>query len=216
MPPEAPLAADPLGRLRVLSEPAGALVAIDDVEHGPAPVTVDDLAPGEHEITVRSGDYSYTRSVLIDADTTTSIVVTGPPAPSTGWIAATAATPLQMFESGHLIGTTGERILLPVGTHDLEFAADALGFRAARRVTIGGGTTTTVSVALPRSTVNVNALPWADVWIDGTPVGQTPIANLPQTIGAHEIEFRHPELGTRTVEVVVSLEEPARITMDMR
>ena len=205
------------GTLRVLSEPAGALVAIDGVERGPAPVTATGLEPGEHEIAVRGGGRAYTRTVSIEAGMTTSIVVTGPPPPpSTGWLLARSPAPLQIFDGDVLVGTTADRIVLPAGSHDLDFVEDALGFRTRRRVTVGGGETTSVSISLPQAAVNINAVPWADVWIDGSPVGQTPIANLLQTIGAHDVEFRHPELGVKTTTVIVSLREPARITMDMR
>lgn len=216
-PLDAPLPPPTTGRLRVLSEPAGALVAIDDADYGAAPVTIDDLEPGQHQIRVQNGDRTYTRDVLIEAGTTESIVVTGPPAvPATGWLQVNAATPLEVLEGGHVIGASGQRILLGTGTYDVEVAAEALGFSATRRVTIGAGMTTTVPVDLPQSTININAEPWADVWIDGAPVGQTPIANLVQTIGSHDVQFRHPELGTRTMRVIVSLKEPARIAMDMR
>jgi hypothetical protein len=69
---------------------------------------------------------------------------------------------------------------------------------------------------LDRVPLNVNAIPWAEVLIDGMPAGQTPMAAVMTTIGPHDIEFRHPELGRKTARVVVSLKEPARVSVDMR
>jgi hypothetical protein len=129
----------------------------------------------------------------------------------------TAAIPLQIFEDGRLIGTTeASRVMLPVGRHNLEFAADAFGFRVGKTVEIGPGRTTAVSVPLERVPLSVNATPWAEVWIDGTRVGETPMAAVMIAIGPHEVEFRHPELGRKVVPVRISLKEPARVSVDMR
>jgi serine/threonine-protein kinase len=62
----------------------------------------------------------------------------------------------------------------------------------------------------------VNALPWAEVWIDGEHVGETPLGNLTRTIGTHEVVFRHPELGEKKQTITVTLREPARIGVDLR
>ena len=43
----------------------------------------------------------------------------------------------------------------------------------------------------------LNALPWAEVWIDGESIGETPIGKVSVPIGWHEIVFRHPELGEK-------------------
>ena len=212
-----PVDADRGGRLHVVSDPPGALVLVNEIERGVAPVSVDGLPPGEHDVVVTSDGRSFSRSVTIESGATTSIVLTiPPPSPATGWLLARSDTPLDIYEGTHRVGTTGQRILLPAGTFDLDFADDALGFRASRRVTIASGTTTPVTIALPQSAVEIDAVPWADVWIDGVPVGPTPIANLLRPIGRHSVELRHPVLGSRQASLTVSLREPARLSVDMR
>jgi hypothetical protein len=62
----------------------------------------------------------------------------------------------------------------------------------------------------------VNALPWAEVWLDNRRIGETPIGNLQTGIGVHEVLFRHPELGERKTTVLVTLKGPARVSMDLR
>ena len=62
------------------------------------------------------------------------------------------------------------------------------------------------------STIHVNAVPWAEVWIDGTLVGQTPLGNHPIAIGPHRIVFRHPLLGEKEFETVVKAGAPTRLT----
>ena len=69
---------------------------------------------------------------------------------------------------------------------------------------------------MPKGTIALNAVPWADVWIDGVQVGETPIGNLPLSIGAHEVVFRHPQLGEKKQAVSVTLSAPVRLSVDMK
>jgi hypothetical protein len=71
-------------------------------------------------------------------------------------------------------------------------------------------------VVLDRVPLSINATPWAEVFLDGTRIGETPLAGVLTPIGLHQVEFRHPELGRRTVPVRVTLQQPARISVDMR
>ena len=69
---------------------------------------------------------------------------------------------------------------------------------------------------LPQGVVNINASPWAEVLIDGRRVGETPIGNLPMSIGPHEVVFRHPQLGEKRQAVSVTLKAPVRLSIDMK
>ena len=124
---------------------------------------------------------------------------------------------LDMREGGKLIGTTeATRLLLPVGDHDIEFENKLLGFTSRRAVRVGAGKTTAITIDLPNGVVSINALPWAEVWIDGERIGETPIGNLSRQIGTHEILFKHPQLGERRETVVIGAGKPARIGVDLR
>ena len=61
------------------------------------------------------------------------------------------------------------------------------------------------ALELPNGTVNLNASPWAEVWIDGQRVGETPIGNLSVPIGPHEVVFRHPQFGEKRHAISVTL-----------
>jgi hypothetical protein len=106
--------------------------------------------------------------------------------------------------------------MLPVGTQELEFVNENVGYRARRTVTIQAGKTTSVGLNPPSGTVNINAVPWAEVWLEGQRLGETPLGNLRVPIGSRELIFRHPDLGERRATVLVTLKEPARISMDLR
>lgn len=62
----------------------------------------------------------------------------------------------------------------------------------------------------------LNALPWADVAIDGHPAGQTPLGRIQLTAGAHEVRFTHPQLGEQVREVVVDPNTATRLGVDLR
>jgi len=64
--------------------------------------------------------------------------------------------------------------------------------------------------------MSLNAVPWAEVWIDGDRVGETPIGNVQLSLGTHEVVFRHPELGEQRFTPTVTLNAPGRVSADMR
>lgn len=64
--------------------------------------------------------------------------------------------------------------------------------------------------------MSLNAAPWAQVWIDGQQVGETPLSNVRVPIGSREVVFRHPELGEKTVRAVVTAGTPTKLSVDLR
>jgi hypothetical protein len=126
-------------------------------------------------------------------------------------------TDVQVFENGRLIGSSDfERIMLPIGRHDLELVNEPLGYRERRAVQIAAGLTSTIRLELPRGSMAINAIPWAEVFVDGARVGETPIGTITVPIGPHEVLFRHPELGERRLSVTVTTREPLKVGVDLR
>jgi hypothetical protein len=54
------------------------------------------------------------------------------------------------------------------------------------------------------------------VWIDGERIGETPIGDFTVLAGPHELTFRHPELGEQKHALTVTVNAPARVSVDMR
>jgi len=208
------------GRLHVRSEPAGAQVVVDGTERGKAPLLIDALAPGEHSIVLQSDIATVKQTVTIEAGETASVLVpltAAEGAPVSGWVSVKAPVELQLYENKNLLGTTqSDRIMVSAGKHDIELVNEPLGYRVTRTVQVPPGKVAPISVAWPTGGLAINAIPWADVTVDGNPVGQTPIGNLTLPIGPHEIVFRHPDLGEQRQAVSVSLKMPARVSVDMR
>jgi PEGA domain len=208
------------GGLVVRTDPPGAQVSIDRVPQGASPVSVASLTPGDHSITVSSDGVSVEQIVTVEAGMTSSLVVpisARERGPMSGWIAVTSPIEIQIFESGRLLGTNqSDRIMVPAGEHRLDLVNEALGYRAARTVSVPAGKVESMTVKLPMGSMSVNAVPWAEVWLDGEKAGDTPIGNLQTTIGRHEVVFRHPDLGESRQTVTVTLSAPARLSVDMR
>ena len=211
------------GGLRIQTEPANLTVLVDAVEKGTSPVTLDAIDPGDHEIAVRRDQNVTTRVVHVTAGEKTSVIVaaeqpkaeTG--AVTAGWLSANAPIPLKVKEAGRVIGSTEvDKLMLSSGNHDLEFVDDELGFHATKRVNVLAGKTTAITIAVPNGSVSLNAVPWADVFVDGSHIGQTPLGNVQLPIGTHEVVFRHPDLGERKETVTVTALTPARLGVDLR
>ena len=122
---------------------------------------------------------------------------------------------MDVLEDGRIIGSSAmDRLMLPAGKHDLELVSDAFGVRTSASVQVPAGGTVAVPLTLPSGTISVNALPWADVWVDGQPMGTTPLGNVSIAVGNHEVLWRHPQLGERRQTVKVTSAVAARATVD--
>ncbi|HET9269262.1 MAG TPA: PEGA domain-containing protein [Vicinamibacterales bacterium] len=214
-------AAGGVGDLMVRTNPSKASVTVDGKPYGQSPVTVKGLTAGKHRVTLENESSSFTDDVVIEAGATASLVVpmTKPSAGAnlSGWIAINAPADLQVFEGGRLVGSSRtDRIMVAVGRHDLEMVNEALGYRSTRTVDVGAGQVATVRPDWPKGTLALNALPWAEVSIDGERVGETPIGSVSVPIGTHDIVFRHPDLGERRTTATVTTGAATRVSMDMR
>jgi hypothetical protein len=212
--PEAP----PAGELLIDTDPPGARVSVDREVIGVSPITVANLSAGSHEIVVESARGRVARTVQIKGGSQGSLVIAMTAANrfQSGWITVASAVPARIFEGGTLVGsTTVPRLMLPAGQHELEFVNDELGFHASRTIQVRAGQTETIDLETPNGNVFINARPWAEVFVDGRRVGETPIANLSLPIGQREIVFRHPQLGERRQTIVVSVGSPTRIGVEL-
>ena len=208
------------GQLQVRSDPPGATVTVDGERRGVTPITVADLPAGVHSVVIENGLASVTESVTVQPGATASLVVplSAPQGvPVSGWISVSAPVEMQIYENGQLLGTSrSERLMVSAGRHDLEMANEALGFRVSRTVQVTAGRVLPLRLELPQGTMSFNAQPWAEVWLDGRPLGETPIGNVKAPIGEHDVVFRHPQFGEQRQTVVVTLTAPARVSADLR
>jgi PEGA domain-containing protein len=139
-----------------------------------------------------------------------------PAGSSLGGLRVNSPLDLQIFEDGRLVGTTAGAVAMAVGRHDLEVVNEKFAYRSRQSVDVRPGQTTALSVTPPNGRISINAVPWAEVWISGTMVGETPLANFSLPLGEHEIVFRHPQLGERRQTAIVKGDGITRITANLQ
>jgi hypothetical protein len=204
------------GRLEVSTDPLGAIVRVDGAVAGTTPLTLQDIPAGEHKILVGVGDAAVRRTVTILPGATASVVVSGGPSTApAGWLKFRVPFEMQIFEGGQLVGTTdAERIMLPAGTHKFDLVSEPLEFRTTATVQVTANTVATNVVIVPNGLLSANALPWADVEVDGRPLGTTPLANISLPIGPHEVVWKNPQLGERRKTIALTATTPVRVGVD--
>lgn len=217
---ELPQTPQTFGELQIRTDPSRASVTVDGTFSGRSPVTVSGLTPGMHTVVLENESGRVTEQVTVEGGTTASLVVSMARPEATnaaGWITIKAPADVQVFENQRLVGSSrSDRIMLPVGRHELQIVNEALGYRATRSVTVTAGQVAAVGLDWPAGSLAINALPWAEVWIDGERVGETPIGSVSVPIGPHEIVFRHPDLGERRSYATVTVGGPTRVGVDLR
>ena len=133
-----------------------------------------------------------------------------------GTIEVVSPMRLDVSEGGRPLGASGGPIQLSVGRHTLTIGREDLGYQAVQVVDVKPGRPHRIEPTLPNGFANLNATPWAEVWIDGRKAGETPLGRVQLTIGSHEIQFRHPELGDQTRTLVVTTGAVALLSVDMK
>jgi hypothetical protein len=142
-----------------------------------------------------------------------------PPAPAVrnGGIRLTAPIELTVLDGDRVIGSSAESpIFTAAGRRELEFVNSTIGFRTRQIVEVKAGQIISFTVPVPNGTLNINAQPWATVFVDGNSVGETPIGDLSVTPGQHEILFRHPQLGERRERAIVRAGAETRVAVSLQ
>jgi hypothetical protein len=139
------------------------------------------------------------------------------PAAAPGSLSIAVPFQIEIYENGRFVGINGEKgVPLTSGSHRIELVNESLRYRSSHTVAITSGRTTQMKVALPTGMLHLNATPWAEVSIDGTSVGETPLANISVPIGSHRLTFRHPQWGEQTRNIVVAVDSTTRIGVDLQ
>jgi hypothetical protein len=197
------------GRLVVVTQPPGIRVLLDRKPVGETPLRLD-VTPGRRVLTFLTNGGEVIRSVRVAAGKTETVDI---PVFS-GWVAVFAPIVLSVAADGKNIGTTEEsRLMLPPGKHQLTLTNRELGYTSTQEVEIQPGEVKSVNVD-PRGAVNFNAVPWAEVWLEGQKLGDTPLAATPVPLGLREFVFKHPEFGERKVTATVKASANAPVAVD--
>jgi hypothetical protein len=202
--------AKPAGSLQVSSDPAGARVLVDGEFRGSTPVRLEGLSAGSHVVTLESAAGTVQRTVTIAAGETADVTELI----FSGWLAVFAPFDVELSEGNRPIQLDDRsRVMLPPGWHDLRVRNRALRYEAVHRVEIKPSVTTALSLMPPPTTLSVTATEPAEVWVDGTRIGDTPIAEASIGLGMREIVVRTPG-GDERRFVVTATSEPLQLAAD--
>jgi hypothetical protein len=117
--------------------------------------------------------------------------------PEVGTLAVSSPTAADIYQNGQLIGSTPTTLQLPAGQQTLEYRHGEL--RAVVTHEIKPNQTSAASVTFDIA-VQINARPWAQVFLDGStrrPLGQTPLSGVSVPIGGTLI-FENPNFPPKT------------------
>jgi hypothetical protein len=139
-----------------------------------------------------------------------------PPAAAvqTGGFRITSPIELHVLDGERVVGSsTSGPIMAPAGRREFEFVNSVIGYRVRRAIDVRAGQIVSFTIPIPNGMLNVNATPWAGVWIDGVSYGETPLGNISLVPGEHEIIFRHPQFGERRERTIVRADSETRVSV---
>ena len=227
------------GLVTLTSWPAGVETFVDGAYRGRTPLNLS-LPPGPHAIDLqRAGAEPVSVPITLGAGMKISQFVDLPLADrflqlaigasthggpveragrlvDTGTVKVICDAVVKVMEGDIVHGFTRESLELPVGRHDLTLIDDASGINTTRTVVVDARRPTVVKVAMPTGVLALSATPTAEVWVDGNRRGETPIRAMTLRAGAHDVVFRHPDLGDRKQAVVVTAGDVLRLNVDLR
>src|SRR5262249_30035262 len=165
----------PTGALSLTSTPPGARVVVDGRPRGVTPLQLSDLSPGRHDVVLTSAGGEVRRTITVAAGKT----VTLDEAIFPGWVAVYSPFEVTVAEGGRVLRPDDRsQIMLPPGAHTLRFVNRSLGYDESRQVDVKPGEGTPIRLTPEPSKLTVTATEPAEVWIDGTRVGDAPLDRL--------------------------------------
>jgi hypothetical protein len=204
-----PVVTGNVGRVVINTQPGASKILLDGKPVGESPLTLESVSPGRHVLTITGTGASVRRNIRVEAGKTLTVDV----ALFSGFAAIAAPFVVDVSENGKALGTNENPILLSPGRHELRLANKDLGYVATEAIEIQPGEVTRLNLD-PRGTANINAAPWAEVWIDGERAGDTPLANVSIRLGIREIVFKNPQYPDRKLTVTIKSNNPATIAVD--
>lgn len=230
--------------IRVNPERADARIFVDGVQRGRAPLVLEHVPAGDHQIQVRAEGYQEsTRTVPVGAGSTAMleialeaqlVVAAADPIPTPPQIAAAPDIPPEVVpptpavEPPPAAPVVAPRVVAPVAHPVPQAAPHAAEARTPRPVRVEEPQPRPVPVRpdppeestgrrrAGTGTLTINTMPWARVFIDGRDTGRnTPVRNLTVPAGQHTIGLRTNDGTMHTVTVTVAAGATERIVRQL-
>jgi hypothetical protein len=188
-----------LGSLRVRSTPPGVEVLVDGTTRGVTPLIIADLVPGRHDVVLTGEGGTVQRTVNVSANETATI----DQATFSGFVTVHAAFDVTISEHGQALRANDRhQFVLPAGPHELRLTNPAIGYDTIRQVEIKPGKSTRLELTHESSLI-VTSSAAAEVWLDDTRLGDTPLNGSPVPLGLHQIVVKRTGGGERRFTVTI-------------
>ncbi len=127
-----------------------------------------------------------------------------------GVLSVTANAPANLWIDGQPRGALPlSKFKVAPGSHLLKVANPSLGLLKTQRLVVEAGKTATWAFEFGKGKLNITVKPWADVFIDDAPAGQTPLAARDLWEGQHRVKLVGPG-GEKQLVVQI---EPGKTTV---
>jgi hypothetical protein len=175
-------------------------VILDGKARGTTPLTLADLSVGSHEVSLESSAGTIQRSVTVAANQTAEI----DESIFSGWVAVYAPFEVVISENGRVLrADERNQFLLPPGIHQVRLTNKRLAYDSVQRVEVKPGETVALRLTPSPSTLSVTASEAAEVWLDGSRVGETPLNALPVPLGSHDLVVKRVAGGERRFPITI-------------
>ncbi|MCC6995240.1 MAG: serine/threonine protein kinase [Deltaproteobacteria bacterium] len=183
--------------LELRSEPAGARVVVDGVQHGElTPFVLGQLGAGPHTVALSLEGYvGVTRAVdLAAGEVRTLDIALAPAAP-----VVTRAPPV---------------VVTPVPAPPSPSTSPSLSTSPSPSTRPLGRRVATADRGI--GTLTVNSIPYSEVYLGKRHLGQTPIAELELAPGTYTLRLVHPGLKARTSQVVIAAGKRSKVMVNLK
>ncbi len=198
------------GKVNISCTPLGAAIKIGNLPKVKCPAILE-LSPGSHPVVVeKEGFVSYVGSVSIVAGKEKKLKITLKPVKKggskarrlgKGTVSITSTPPATVYWRGKKLGKTPLTAKLPAGRQLLILRGPG-GLRKKLLVRVKPRQKISQKVTFQYGKIKFVVKPWADVWINGKKIGQTPMPPYKIREGVYTVTLKMNNL-TKKVKVVV-------------
>ncbi len=137
--------------------------------------------------------------------------------PAFGELLVVAEPWAEVYIDGEKVGQTPlSKIRLSAEEHTLSLSNDNFAGVIRDTITIPSNATLSKKYSFnDHGYLQIVVVPWADVFIDGNHVGQTPLERLNVPVGKHTVRLEHPQLGEQVKEIEIRSQEAILLRLEM-
>jgi len=162
----------------------------------PVPVSSEDIpAPADDPLPTPTP--TPARQVLVVRTPAPPPIVTST---AVGKLAVSSPIPAEIYAADRYVGSTPTTLELPAGRQTLEYRHGDLRTTVSHEIKPDETATATITFSV---TLQINAKPWAQVFLDGAqrrPLGQTPLSDISVPIGG-VLVFENPNFPAKSYRI---------------